>query len=51
MHIVAQYFIEHIAEMAAFGAVAVVVITAVPHGAHGPREEVARLFDLQPDFG
>lgn len=49
--IVVDDLVEHIAEVAAFGAIAVVVLAAVTQRSHSPGEEVAGLFHLRTNLG
>ena len=51
MHVMFQHLVEHIAEMAAFRTIAVVVFPSVAHRFHSPGEQVTGLFDLGADLG
>jgi hypothetical protein len=44
-----QRFLHHVGEVAAFGAVTVMVLAGISLAAHGPAEEISGLLDLTAD--
>jgi hypothetical protein len=46
-----QYLIEHMAEVAAFGTVAIVVLAPVAHRLHRPGKHIPGFFDLRTNLG
>ena len=51
MHLMFDCFLQNVAKVVAFGTIAVLVLAIVIERFHGPREQIARLFDLSANFG